>query len=83
MEIQKGDTVKMSATIKQMLIDSGCKAHVDEFGDCIGIVEDPVDFNNNGENDPDKIGPEVDVRWKPSNLVYGYLPERDLLKINE
>ncbi len=82
MEIKKGDTVKMSAEIKQMLIDNDCKAHVDEFGECVGVVEDPVDFNNDGENDPDKIGPEVNVRWKPSNLRYGYLPERDLIKIN-
>jgi len=41
--------------------------HVEEFGECVGIVEDPV-F-------PQYPHLEVNVRWQPSNLRYGYLPE--------
>jgi hypothetical protein len=40
--------------------------HVDEFGDCVGVVEDLVDFGC-------ELGPEVNVRWEPSGLRYGYL----------
>ena len=54
--------------------DNGCMRcssdHIEEFGDCIGIVIGPVE--------PD--WPEVDVRWQPSNLRYAYLPE-DLEKV--
>ena len=47
-------------------------AHVEEFGDCEGIVEEFVVWN---PGSPDEhIGPEVDVRWQPSNLRYAYLP---------
>lgn len=53
----------------------GCSsAHVAEFEDCDGIVIGPLNYNNPGESDPTKIGPEVDVRWQPSNLLYGYDP---------
>lgn len=41
-------------------------AHVDEFGDCVGIVEDPMFAEY-----PDL---EVNVRWLPSRLRYAYLP---------
>lgn len=78
--IKTGDEVKMSDTLKKGLIENDCKDHVDEFGDCTGIVEDLVDYNNDGENNPNKIGPEFNVRWQPSKLRYGYLPE-DLIKI--
>jgi hypothetical protein len=40
-------------------------AHVIEFGDCIGLVEDLVQPNC----------PEVNVRWLPSRLRYGYDPK--------
>lgn len=60
--------------------DSGCtacsSAHIDEFGESIGIVEGLVDYNNDGEPyDPTKIGPELNVRWEPDNLRYGYHPK--------
>lgn len=70
----------MSEELKDSLIKRGYKDHVGEFGDCVGIVEDLVNYNNNGENDPNKIGPEFNVRWQPSKLRYGYLPE-ELVKI--
>lgn len=59
----------------------GCSsAHVEEFGDCVGIVEGLVDFNNCKPKDPAydkrKLGPEVDVRWQPSKLRYGYHPDQ-------
>src|SRR6478735_12776077 len=55
----------------------GCSSeHVDEFGECVGYVEDLVDYNNVPPNHPDydsnKIGPEVNVRWLPSRLRYAY-----------
>lgn len=71
--IKKGDKVKMSVCCKTELINSGCKDHVTEFGDCTGLVEDPI--WPNGE------GPEVNVRWEPSGLVYGYDPKIHLEKI--
>lgn len=47
----------------------GCSTpHVEEFGTCVGIVEGLADFGT-------QKGPEVDVRWQPSNLRYAYLPE--------
>lgn len=43
----------------------GCSsAHVEEFGDCVGIVEDLLQPNC----------PEVNVRWLPSKLRYAYDP---------
>lgn len=79
---KKGDKVKMSESYKKSLIDNDCKEHVDEFGDCEGYVEDFVNYNKEGENDLDKIGPEVNVRWQPSGLRYGYDPNTDLVKID-
>lgn len=44
----------------------GCSgAHVDEFGGCEGTVIGPAFAD----------GPDVDVRWWPSGLLYAYLPE--------
>lgn len=42
--------------------------HIDEFGDCVGTVEGPVDYGV-------QKGPELNVRWQPSNLRYGYHPD--------
>lgn len=54
----------------------GCSStHIIEFQDCIGVVIGPMNYNNEGENDPSKYGPQVDVRWMPSNLRYSYMPE--------
>ena len=78
--IKSGDKVKMCDSLKYSLIKNGCKEHVEEFSNCVGIVEDYVNYNNDGENDQNKIGPEFNVRWFPSKLRYGYLPE-DLIKI--
>lgn len=46
----------------------GCSsAHVDEFGECVGIVQ--------GKMFPDVDDePEVNVIWMPSMLRYGYDP---------
>lgn len=53
----------------------GCSsAHVEEFGDCVGVVQGPLDYGS-------QRGPEVDVSWKPSNLRYGYAPE-DLVGVD-
>jgi hypothetical protein len=57
----------------------GARKHVREFGRCEGIVEGLVEWSMNPEVAP---GPEVNVRWQPSNLRYMYLPE-DLEVIRE
>lgn len=50
--------------------------HIEEFGDCVGVVSGPTDYNNvpreHADYDPDKVGPELDVRWEPSGLRYAY-----------
>jgi hypothetical protein len=51
------------------------RAHVLEFMNCIGVVIELTNYNNGAESDPNKIGPEYDVRWQPSNLRYCYDPK--------
>ena len=46
----------------------GSAEHVAEFGDCVGIVQGLTDYGS-------RQGPEVDVRWQPSNLRYAYHPD--------
>jgi len=50
--------------------------HVEEFGECVGVVSGPTDYNNvpsgHVDYDPNKVGPELDVRWEPSGLRYAY-----------
>lgn len=58
-----GKRVRMSSTLKLMLARAGSGDHVTEFGDCIGVVEGWV-FGPHC--------PEVDVRWQPSGLRWGY-----------
>ena len=65
----------------------GCsRAHVREFGHCVGIVIGPIDWNNvppdHPAYDPSKVGPDIDVMWQPSNLRYGYDPDH-LLKVSK
>lgn len=67
--MKKGTIVKMSESCKTQLINNNCKDHVDEFGECEGVVIGPM-FPE-VENCED-----VDVRWKPSNLKYGYSPDQ-------
>ncbi len=48
----------------------GCSsAHVEEFGECIGIVDGLIDCGTSK-------GPEVDVKWQPSGLRYAYHPDK-------
>lgn len=65
-----GDRVRMSAALKDKLRSNGSVDHLRDFGDCYGIVLGLVTWND--ETPP---GPEVDVRWHPSCLRFGYLPE--------
>lgn len=66
--IEKGTWVRMTQDLKDGMRANGSHEHVDEFGDCIGMVIGPM-F-------PDcEDAPEVDVRWQPSNLRYGYHPD--------
>lgn len=62
-----GTWVRMTEQHKEELRANDSGDHVDEFGDCIGIVEGLVDYGK-------QKGPEVDVRWHPSKLRYAYHP---------
>lgn len=66
--MKPGTKVRMSEGLKALLRASGSHEHVEEFGDCTGIVIGPM-FPDVPE------APEVDVRWQPSNLRYGYDPK--------
>lgn len=74
MRLVPGTRVRMSEAYKAAArIHS--PDHVAEFGACMGRVEGPVDYNTPGTPfDAEKLGPELDVRWQPSNLRYGYDP---------
>lgn len=67
--MKPGTKVRMSQDLKNGLRSNDCGQHVDEFGDCVGIVQGPVDYGTSE-------GPEVDVRWQPSNLRYAYHPDQ-------
>ena len=67
MKLRTGDLVKMSEELKAGLMKNGSEAHALEFGNCEGIVEDRM-----FPNLPEKDAPEVNVRWLPSKLRYGY-----------
>ena len=73
--MKKGDKVKMSEGLKEAMRQNGSKEHIKEFGECIGIVEG-ITYENEDGTDVD-----VDVRWQPSNLRYGY-SINSLVKIN-
>lgn len=79
--MKPGLRVRMGEALKEEFRRNDCAGHVKEFGECIGIVEGLVDYNNEGDEpyDPLKRGPEVNVRWQPSGLRYGYHP--DFLKV--
>lgn len=70
------EKVRMSKALKEKLKANNSFEHVKEFGNCTGVIEGLVDYNSvkPGETgyDPSKVGPEVNVRWKPSNLRYAY-----------
>lgn len=67
MEIKAGDRVRMTQACKNELQKNDSKEHVKEFGHCVGVVGDLVDYGN-------QKGPEVDVYWQPSKLKYSYHP---------
>jgi hypothetical protein len=55
------------------------RSHLKEFGECTGTVEGYVDWGS-------QLGPELDVRWQPSNLRYCYHPsdlEVTTFKVND
>jgi len=66
--MKKGIRVKMSEELKQFLIDNECEEHVKDFGDCVGVVNGLSEYANSK-------GPEVNVKWLPSNLRYDYDPK--------
>lgn len=64
--ISIGDRVRMKEDFKARLRENDSGGHVDEFGDCIGVVDSMM------YPDTDIVD-IVNVRWQPSNLRYGYL----------
>jgi hypothetical protein len=71
MGLKKGDLVRVTAL---------CYSRHREFLNCIGVVEGLVDY---GTHEGEKIlGPEFDVRWRPSNLRYGY-KANELVKLSD
>ena len=67
--MERGTRVKMSTKLKKVLRANGSGEHVKEFGRCEGIVEEHLSHNG-------IEWPEVNVRWEPSKLRYGYLPDQ-------
>ena len=70
--MRRGTRVRMSEQHKRQLRAGESAEHADEFGDCVGTVE--------GAMFPG--GPEVNVRWDPSGLRYGYRPD-DLVVVDD
>jgi hypothetical protein len=84
-DLQPGDRVRWTKAFRKRMFwaqlpwgEWSCRGHIREFRRCVGIIEGPMDYNNvpvgHQDYDPAKVGPEVNVRWQPSNLRYGYLP---------
>lgn len=75
-----GFKVKMNKHFKDILVNArpfSSEEHIEEFGDCIGTIVGWVDYGS-------QLGPEVDVRWQPSNLRYAYHPiNLDLVEQSE
>lgn len=67
--MRPGTKVKMSEAFKKALIDNDCNEHVEEFGNCIGVVVGLADYGNG------ILGPDIDIYWQPSNLEYRYEPK--------
>lgn len=69
------DVPKKERVGKKVRMNDACKErwrpaspnHVAEFENEVGIVECLTDFGTSK-------GPEMDVRWQPNKLRYGYLP---------
>ena len=73
LRLQPGMKVRLieAAKVAYRANDSG--EHIDEFGECVGIVDGPMDYTG-PSCQIQSLGPEVDVRWQPSNLRYSYAP---------
>jgi hypothetical protein len=71
-----GTRVRMTRAFRKKMRWSGSRAHIREFGRCIGVSQGLTEHNNVLMRDPgydfNKLGPEIDVRWEPSNLRYAY-----------
>ena len=61
-----GDRVRMTEAFKKNMIARGCADHIEEFGDCEGIVEGPTY--------PHADCDEVDVKWLPFGTKFAYFP---------
>jgi hypothetical protein len=71
MKLKKGDLVRVTAL---------CHSRHREFLNCIGVVEGLVNY---GVYEGEVIlGPEIDVRWRPSNLRYAY-KANELVKLSD
>lgn len=79
LRLEPGRRVRLTRRFRKTMRWSGSRAHIKEFGRCVGIVQGPTDYNNVQPGHPDydesKVGPELDVRWLPSGLRYAYPPD--------
>lgn len=66
--MKPGTLVRMAAHLRNAFRANGSRQHVQEFGGCVGYVVGLTDYKT-------QMGPDVDVRWIPSYLIYGYQPE--------
>jgi len=77
--MEPGTKVRMSVALKQRLCWLNPQ-HVQEFGDCVGTVLGPTDYGTSQ-------GPEIDVRWHPSDCRFAYtaadLEEQDAVEDEE
>lgn len=69
-----GKRVRMTQALKEHLVRGCSQHHVEEFGDCVGVVRRLANWG-------EYHGPEVDVCWEPSGLVYAY--PHELLEVVE
>lgn len=73
--LRVGDTVRMSDALIEKLRANGFRAHVRQYGNCIGTVQGFTDHHESGDTlDLSKIGPEVDVVWDDAK-PYAYAPD--------
>lgn len=66
--MKSGDCVRWTTAFKNQYENTTMAPHIKEFGDCIGVIQGPMFLQSWPE------APELDVRWHPSNLRYGYDP---------
>jgi len=63
-KMEPGTRVRMTKLYKMWMYARECALHIDEFGNCVGIVE--------GDSGRDIYGPTITVYWVPSGHRFDY-----------